>query len=594
MGKKSKKEPGKESAELPLCEMLRTGDKMTENQCVKQLERASAACEVAGESADEKLFQCLSVAALVAHHRLGNWEVSEFQDSLRSCLGARSLCALLDRPRDVADGPQRALLFSAACGCLVPEEDALKLSSVLVNLGGLDKCITWFEVNANLVLSGVPNPYSGDLMWANPTWIVAQVLRAMSRGMTISRRVAKTFAGHFAWERVELSVCQLVANASDPNSVTFTNGDLGDASRLFLQNQVIPGGSQSPTGKKLLANMTQGQGVGARLASVVVSVCEMVTGRLQRGESSSGNKRDSHAVAQLAAMVCNSMLHGPPIGTRKNRPLLPAPADSPNALWANAFCAAHVHVALINLLFADLKRSISAQTWHITLHAIMLMAQYAPDAFNQCTTPFDLIFFVAAGRKFPDEPEELNSHVRMMSFLIVGRIHSFLDASAALNNLVNLLIIDAKDSYIDESSSSARLSFTEVHLRVPWLCSCAPVAPCVPCKRSGAQIGEELIGAVVQERKWDGEYDPEIDSLLGAARHHHRAWTSEEGFSKIKSGKIHDMVPKCKKCAATSSVKRELRKCARCRTVWYCCAECQKEDWPMHKLECIAVTQTTT
>ncbi|KAM5295157.1 N-lysine methyltransferase SMYD2 isoform 1-T1 [Glossophaga mutica] len=39
----------------------------------------------------------------------------------------------------------------------------------------------------------------------------------------------------------------------------------------------------------------------------------------------------------------------------------------------------------------------------------------------------------------------------------------------------------------------------------------------------------------------------------------------------------------CEHCFAR---KEGLSKCGRCKQAFYCNAECQKEDWPMHKLEC--------
>ncbi|XP_078012441.1 N-lysine methyltransferase SMYD2 isoform X4 [Phascolarctos cinereus] len=42
----------------------------------------------------------------------------------------------------------------------------------------------------------------------------------------------------------------------------------------------------------------------------------------------------------------------------------------------------------------------------------------------------------------------------------------------------------------------------------------------------------------------------------------------------------------CEYCFAR---KEGLSKCGRCRQAFYCNVECQKEDWPMHKLECSAM-----
>ncbi|TKC49329.1 hypothetical protein EI555_021498 [Monodon monoceros] len=41
------------------------------------------------------------------------------------------------------------------------------------------------------------------------------------------------------------------------------------------------------------------------------------------------------------------------------------------------------------------------------------------------------------------------------------------------------------------------------------------------------------------------------------------------------------------KCPGVGSVTKEgLSKCGRCKQAFYCNVECQREDWPMHKLEC--------
>lgn len=43
----------------------------------------------------------------------------------------------------------------------------------------------------------------------------------------------------------------------------------------------------------------------------------------------------------------------------------------------------------------------------------------------------------------------------------------------------------------------------------------------------------------------------------------------------------------CFGCKKKTSRHEVLKKCSRCRCVYYCTVECQKQDWPRHKLECM-------
>ena len=42
-------------------------------------------------------------------------------------------------------------------------------------------------------------------------------------------------------------------------------------------------------------------------------------------------------------------------------------------------------------------------------------------------------------------------------------------------------------------------------------------------------------------------------------------------------------------CAACKKIVREMKRCARCKNVMYCCEACQKSHWPQHKSSCKAV-----
>jgi len=43
-------------------------------------------------------------------------------------------------------------------------------------------------------------------------------------------------------------------------------------------------------------------------------------------------------------------------------------------------------------------------------------------------------------------------------------------------------------------------------------------------------------------------------------------------------------------CRNLGCVDEPLRRCARCHSARYCDAECQRADWPLHKLECAKMT----
>ncbi|KAI0642910.1 ankyrin [Trametes meyenii] len=49
-----------------------------------------------------------------------------------------------------------------------------------------------------------------------------------------------------------------------------------------------------------------------------------------------------------------------------------------------------------------------------------------------------------------------------------------------------------------------------------------------------------------------------------------------------------------KKCAGCGETEVELKYCANCGTVWYCSKECQKSNWPVHKLTCVGLDGEST
>ena len=48
----------------------------------------------------------------------------------------------------------------------------------------------------------------------------------------------------------------------------------------------------------------------------------------------------------------------------------------------------------------------------------------------------------------------------------------------------------------------------------------------------------------------------------------------------------------CFKCHTKVTGKKKLLKCGNCHAITYCSKECQKEDWPRHKWNCLPVMVT--
>ncbi|KIJ28651.1 hypothetical protein M422DRAFT_189461, partial [Sphaerobolus stellatus SS14] len=45
----------------------------------------------------------------------------------------------------------------------------------------------------------------------------------------------------------------------------------------------------------------------------------------------------------------------------------------------------------------------------------------------------------------------------------------------------------------------------------------------------------------------------------------------------------------CSYCAVPSKSESSLKRCTKCKVVWYCSSVCQNADWPIHKHECPAI-----
>ena len=44
--------------------------------------------------------------------------------------------------------------------------------------------------------------------------------------------------------------------------------------------------------------------------------------------------------------------------------------------------------------------------------------------------------------------------------------------------------------------------------------------------------------------------------------------------------------PECGKCCKIMRIRKEQKRCGRCRIAWYCSKKCQADDWLRHKKMC--------
>ena len=74
-------------------------------------------------------------------------------------------------------------------------------------------------------------------------------------------------------------------------------------------------------------------------------------------------------------------------------------------------------------------------------------------------------------------------------------------------------------------------------------------------------------------------------------------WAAVKGHNKIvdfliKSGARFDesgtVAKDCKFCRKVDPVN--MLRCLGCKSIHYCCAECQKSDWPDHKAQCKSIS----
>ena len=60
--------------------------------------------------------------------------------------------------------------------------------------------------------------------------------------------------------------------------------------------------------------------------------------------------------------------------------------------------------------------------------------------------------------------------------------------------------------------------------------------------------------------------------------------------SDIRSARIKSPFDACATCGKHQT-QLQLKKCGRCKAVFYCSVACQKNDWKQHKTECKKLSQ---
>lgn len=56
---------------------------------------------------------------------------------------------------------------------------------------------------------------------------------------------------------------------------------------------------------------------------------------------------------------------------------------------------------------------------------------------------------------------------------------------------------------------------------------------------------------------------------------------------KVQRPLLYEKTSICNKCQKIEYNK--MKCCSKCRTVWYCCKECQVDDWQNHKKKCVGI-----
>eukprot|EP01088_Endostelium_zonatum_P019853 TRINITY_DN7066_c0_g1_i1.p1 TRINITY_DN7066_c0_g1~~TRINITY_DN7066_c0_g1_i1.p1 ORF type:complete len:130 (-),score=25.62 TRINITY_DN7066_c0_g1_i1:23-412(-) len=88
----------------------------------------------------------------------------------------------------------------------------------------------------------------------------------------------------------------------------------------------------------------------------------------------------------------------------------------------------------------------------------------------------------------------------------------------------------------------------------------------------------------------EGKVDAELESRLEKESAQWREKLEKENDPKIKEVKEEEEEGDNKDMVCTNCTKKgDLKMCAKCQNAYYCCRDCQVQDWPQHKRRCVKV-----
>jgi len=164
--------------------------------------------------------------------------------------------------------------------------------------------------------------------------------------------------------------------------------------------------------------------------------------------------------------------------------------------------------------------------------------------------------------------------------------------SAASKGLYEDKLIDKINRYINEFK--VKISTFRAAVTRPATVELLNRFTSAPRIRTVPEIHKQnaLLGRIIDGYEADIELSPEklirVKHLLGTAIERRNEATDTLGFERIPitSEQRDSLARRCANCGVAASPTVKLSLCSRCRSVEYCCRDCQKQHWKTHKAAC--------